>query len=187
VTSKWLSKPAVLWVLDEAPSVPPHLVAALAAIARYADTDGRGAHPSVTTIAAQIRKGERATKRDLAALKRLGLLLPGDPRIVAHIAADKRPTVYNLPMPRGGAQDTPQTFNGVTQTTPRGVAYKPARGGVEMPNGVSHTSPKEFLKNSGISGSGAAAPPQPPPELCLSCGRQLRTGHIPGCPEDGAA
>lgn len=154
---RWLSKAAVLWAMDEARGVPPHLVAALLAIARYADENGRGAHPSALTVAAIIRKSERNAKKDLAALRELGLLVPGDQRIVKDIRADKRPFVYDLPMPRGVAQG---------------------------PSGVSQATPKEFLKNSrtraprdragGASASALAntenLPPQPP---CPYCGREI--------------
>ncbi len=138
----WLSKRAVLWALDEAASVPPHLVSALIAVARYAGEDGRGAHPSALTVAGHIRKTERTAKKDLAELRQLGLLLPGDQRIVAAIRADKRPFVYDLPMPRGVAQDTPSTGHG-----------------------VSHRTPEEFLKNSSTRAraDGAGAPPPPRP------------------------
>jgi hypothetical protein len=120
--ASWLSKPAVLWALDEAPDVPAHLVAALVAVARYADENGRGAHPSALTVAAHIRKTERNAKKDLSELRQLGLLLSGDQRIVVSIRADRRPFVYDLPMARGVAQDTPSRGHGVSRATARGVA-----------------------------------------------------------------
>jgi hypothetical protein len=142
VTGKWISRTAVLWVMDEAPDVPVRLFAALVAVARYAGEDGRGAHPSAQTVADIIRKTERSAKKDLAALRKLGLLLPGDQRIARHIRADKRPFVYDLPMPRGVAQDTSSVSHGVSHRTGRGVA--------QVQNGVSHRTPEEVLKTSGI-------------------------------------
>lgn len=136
----WLGKAAVLWVLDEAQDVPAHLVSTLVAVARYADNEGRGAHPSALTVATHTRKTERQAKRDLAALEQLGLLLPGDTRIVARIRSDRRPNVYDLPMPRGDTHDTPRGTHGVT--------YRAARGDIQGQNGVSPMSPKEFQKNS---------------------------------------
>jgi hypothetical protein len=169
MTGKWLSKPAVLWVLDEAGDIPPRLVATLIAVARYADSHGRGAHPSAATIAAHIRKNERNTKKDLAELQRLGLLLPGDQRTVASIRADRRPFVYDLPMPRGVAEDTPSGVYGVSQMASRGVA--------ESPNGVSHATPEEVLKTSGNGvrdRAGARTPPAEPQfraPPCPVCGK----------------
>ena len=171
MTGAWLGKAAVLWTFDDAPAVPPHLVAALVAVARYADENGRGAHPSAYTAALHIRKTERSAKKDLAELRQLGLLLPGDQRITAGIRADKRPFVYDLPMPRGVAQDTPRGNSGVSRRTGRGVP--------RVPSGVSHRTPKESLKNSSkrARGHAADAPPhaQPPPRFfappCVVCGK----------------
>jgi hypothetical protein len=169
----WLGKAAVLWALDEAPDVPPHLVAALIAVARYAGEDGRGAHPSAATIAAHIRKTERSAKKDLAELRELGLLLPGNPRIVAHVRADQRPAVYDLPVPRGVAHDTPSSPNGVSCATARGVA--------QGPDGVSHTTPEEILNRSLKSARAASGDDAPRahlenPALVADTIAQLRAG-----------
>jgi hypothetical protein len=171
VPGRWVSKAAVAWVLYEAEDVPAHLLATLLAVAASTSEDGTGAWISAGTVAQLTRKTERNAKRDLAALRKLGLIMPGNQRLVAHIRADRRPFVYDLPMPRGGAHVTPSTGYG--------VAYTPARGGAESPNGVAHTSPKESLKNSGRRARDSAraqSPPRPPPvnQLCRRCGR---TGH----------
>src|ERR1035441_7610959 len=100
---KWLSKAAVLWALYEAPDVPARLVSTLIAVAVYAGEDGSGAYPSGATVAMLTRKSESQAKRDMAECERLGLLLPGDGRIVEDIRADRRPKVYDLPMPPGAA------------------------------------------------------------------------------------
>jgi hypothetical protein len=185
---RWLGWNAVLWVFYEAPDVPAHLLSALLVYAAHAGTDGRGAYPSASTVAMLTRKTERNAKKDIAELVRLGLLLPGNQRMAAHIRADKRPSVYDLPMPergasrrppsqepRGVAHDTPPSPNGVSHTTARGVA--------QGPDGVSHTTPEEFLKNSGrarasASADGARTHAQPQP--CDRCGGD---GHNrSGCP-----
>jgi hypothetical protein len=144
----------VLWVLDEAEGVPPSLVSTLLAVARYAGNDGRGAHPSATTVAAHTRKSESQAKRDLAALEKSGLLRRGNQRIVAYIRADRRPTVYDLPMPRGSTHDTPSEGNG--------VAPMHARGSTHAPNGVAPVLPEEVLKTSGNGAAAdeAASPPR---------------------------
>ena len=167
---KWLSKPAVTWVLDDAPDVPAHLVAALLAVARYADQDGRGAHPSAATVAEVTRKSERQAKRDLAELVQRGLLARGDQRIVAHIRGDKRPAVYDLAMPRGDMHDTPPDGHGVTSMT--------ARGDIQGRHGVSPMTPKEVQKTSGrrARANGADAPraPAPKPPWCGGCDEHSR-------------
>ena len=97
---KWLSMPAVLWAMDDAPGVPWNLVSTLIVYARYADEDGRGSYPLAKTVAVQTRKSVSQAQRDAAALVRRGLLLPGDPGLVKDIRADRRPNVYDLAMPR---------------------------------------------------------------------------------------
>ena len=150
---RWLGKAAVLWVLYEAPDVPAHLLSTLLAVAASTGADGKGAYISAATVAQLTRKTERTAKKDLAELTRLGLLLPGNQRIVAHIRSDRRPNVYDLPMPRGVAQDTPSSPNGVSHTTARGV--------VQGPNGVSHTTPEEILNRSRIGARAASGDDAP--------------------------
>lgn len=168
---RWLSKAAVLWAMYEAPDVPSHLLAALVAVAMHTGEDGKGAYVSAATVAQLTRKTERSAKRDLAELRGLGLLLPGNQRIVAHISADKRPFVYDLPMPRGDAHDTPLNGHGVTHTS--------SRGDVHGQDGVTYTSPKEILKRSRRSAranAGAAARAKTQP-----CDRDGATMHSEAC------
>ena len=196
MTDKWLGKAAVLWVLDEAHGVPPHLVSTLVAIARYAGADGRGAHPSATTVAFHTRKSESQAKRDIAALEKLSLLQRGDQSVVAYIRADQRPTAYDLPMPRGSTDDTPSGRNEVAPMTPRevdhGVAPMRERGSTRASNGVAPVLPEEILKRSRRSARGAAsadAAPhaQPKPPWCGECSDDLRRqvevdGKLARCP-----
>ncbi len=48
------------------------------------------------TIAAECLMAPRAAQAHLRELARRGLLVPGDPRLVEHIRADRRPPVYDL-------------------------------------------------------------------------------------------
>jgi hypothetical protein len=118
---KWLGQAAVLWVMDEAPAIPARLRYARAVIARFADEDGRGAYPSAAEVARITGKTVAQARRDIAELARLGQLLPGDPGLVKHIRADRRPNVYDLPMPRGAQGDTPSgSPRGAQGDTPSG-------------------------------------------------------------------
>jgi endogenous inhibitor of DNA gyrase (YacG/DUF329 family) len=166
----WLSKPALLWAFDEAPEVPARLVSTLLAVARYAGTDGRGSHPSAATLAAMTRKTERQAKRDLAELEKLKLVRRGNQRTVAYIRADRRPTVYDLAMPRGDTHDTPSGGHGVTPRV--------ERGDTQGQNGVSPMSPEEVLKTSGKRARDRAGAQSPPakPETRIAA---------PPCPECG--
>jgi hypothetical protein len=94
----WLSKPAVLWAMDEANGVPARLRSTLFAVARYAGEDGRGAFPSLAQVAWITGKSRAQAGKDIAALVELGVLLPGDPGLVKDIRADVRPNVYDLAM-----------------------------------------------------------------------------------------
>jgi hypothetical protein len=82
MTGKWLSKPAVLWAMDEADGVPARLRSTLFAVARYADEDGRGAYPAATEVARITGKSEAQARRDMTELVKLSQLLPGDPALV---------------------------------------------------------------------------------------------------------
>lgn len=93
-----MSVEAMTWVLNEAPELPPELFAVLMGYANHASGDGSGAYPSHDTIAKYSRKGVRQVRKDIARLVLLGLLKPGDQRLVSHIRADRRPVVYDLPI-----------------------------------------------------------------------------------------
>jgi hypothetical protein len=119
--ARWLSKPAVLWAVYEAPDVPSHLLATLMVVAMHTGSDGTGAYISASTVATLTRKTESQAKRDLRKLEGLKLIRRGNQRLVAHIRPDRRPVVYDLPMPERGSTDaTP--YNG------HGVARRPERG-----------------------------------------------------------
>ncbi|GGZ27829.1 hypothetical protein [Streptomyces nitrosporeus] len=60
-----------------------------------------GCFVSSGTLAAECLLKERAVQGHLRELARRGLLVPGDPKLVAHIRADRRPPVYDL----AGAHD----------------------------------------------------------------------------------
>jgi Helix-turn-helix domain len=146
--------------MDDAPDVPAHLVMPLAAIARHADLNGRGAYPAASTIARITRKSESQTKRDIAELEKRGLITRGDQRLVLGLRPDKRPIVYDLAMPRDSADDTPSGQRGSAHDTPpgsNGVAPTHERGVIQLQTGVAPTTPEESLKDSEYGG-GAPAP-----------------------------
>lgn len=76
--------------------MPAQLVTTLLGLAEHADPKGRGAYPSVPTLAAYACKDPRSIQRDLTALEKLGLIRDGDQSKAAHLPADKRPRVYDL-------------------------------------------------------------------------------------------
>lgn len=132
-----MSFQAVTWAIEDAPDVPPHLVATLIGLANHADRDGSGAYPSQDTLTHYNRKTARQTKRDLDDLQSRGLIRLGDQRFVAHLRPDRRPLVWDLALdrtrPRGDTDDTPPGH---------GVTYRAPRGDTHGQNGVTPTSPK---------------------------------------------
>jgi len=103
---KWINTRAVCWALYEAPDVPASCVATLVVLASHANGDGTPEHPkvngwnsypSVPLMAALTRKSDRQVSRDVETLLKSGLVrIPRDQSAATHLAADKRPTVYDM-------------------------------------------------------------------------------------------
>jgi hypothetical protein len=132
-----MSIQAITWALEDAPDVPPHLVATLLGLANHAGRDGRGTFPSKETLTLYNRKTTRQTKRDLDELQSLGLIRQGDQRFLAHVRPDRRPMVWDLAMERvreRGDVDVTSQANGVT--------YRVERGDIQGHHGVTSTSPE---------------------------------------------
>lgn len=127
------------WAFEFAPPMPPQLVATLGGLARHADKKGRGAYPAVPRLAAYTCKSERSVQRDLAELRKLGLIRLGDQSKANHLPEGKRPEVYDLAMertvPNGRAgRDEVTRTSLVTLTSSR------ARGGRKKPSSDAMTS-----------------------------------------------
>lgn len=95
----------MVWVLEDAPDLPPHLVGLMLGLANHADNKGQAAYPSIDTLAWYARKERRATRRDLKALAALGLIRRGNQAYVLHLPPDKRPIVYDLAIERKRSRD----------------------------------------------------------------------------------
>lgn len=112
------------WVLEFAPPMPSQLIPTLSGLARHADKKGCGTYPSVARLAAYACKSERSVQRDLAELRKLGLIRYGDQKKAAHLPEGKRPDVYDLavervvPGGRAGADEMTQASR-VTLTSSR--------------------------------------------------------------------
>lgn len=68
----------------------------LVTLADYADSDGRGAYPSASTIAERLGTTVRSVRRSLASLAAAGLIGAGDERLVWKFHANSRPAVWDL-------------------------------------------------------------------------------------------
>jgi hypothetical protein len=67
-------------------------------LADQANTDGTAAWPSQALLAKKADVSARTVRTKLRKLEELGLIVPGDQQMLAHIRADRRPTVYDVNM-----------------------------------------------------------------------------------------
>jgi hypothetical protein len=146
----------MVWVLEDAPDLPPHLVGLMMGLANHADSKGQAAYPSIDLLSWYARKERRATRRDLKALTELGLIRKGNQAYVLHLPPDKRPVVYDLAIERrrsrtsdtdacgkpGGPVDPPASdkadntdTTGISRgsTGPSGGVCETERGGLWTP------------------------------------------------------
>ncbi|MFJ8856723.1 helix-turn-helix domain-containing protein [Streptomyces sp. NPDC102437] len=65
-------------------------------VANHTNGEMRGCYASGETLAGECLMGESTVLKHLRRLKAGGVLLPGDPNLVDHIRADRRPPVYDL-------------------------------------------------------------------------------------------
>lgn len=169
-----MSVHALTWALEDAPDVPPHLVATLLGLANHAAEDGRGSYPSQARLARYTRKGERNVRRDLDALEGLGLIRRGDQRYTAHLPPDRRPVVWDLAMerrrpaaPRAGERGRPTSRDDahVTPSTETGGRTRPPEtGGRTRQNGGAHTSPRGGAHTSAEPSPRTVPEPSPSPQ-----------------------
>lgn len=91
---------AVSWALKDAP-VPDavsHLI--LIGLADHAEDDGTNARPSQALLADYAQVSVRTVGYKMKALAEAGLIIRGDQQQVAHLRADRRPTVWDLNLNR---------------------------------------------------------------------------------------
>lgn len=160
-----MSIQAINWALEDAPDVPSHLVAVLVALANHADASGRNAYVGQERLGWYTRKARRNVRKDIDALIKLGLIREGDQRIVAHLRADKRPTVYDLAMERKrertpldeGMHTSPRPQSEGIQASPREGMHtsprKEVRGDAHVPSGGMPASPKPSTEPTSSSSS----------------------------------
>lgn len=127
-----MSLKAFTWAIKHAPPMPPQHLATLLGLAEHTDNNGRGAYPSIATLAAYTCKSERSVQRDIKALLDLGLIRLGNQTLASRLPAGKRPEVYDLALeevvPGGRAGD-----DEVTQASRVTLTSSRARGGKRKP------------------------------------------------------
>lgn len=127
----------MVWALKHAdvPDAQSHLV--LLGLADHASDEGKGAWPSVATLATYARCSVRTVQGRLRRLEEAGLIVRGEQGLVAHLRADRRPVVYDLMM------------NGVHVIHPAdGVHGEVERGAQPGTNGVHAVADKPSLNRT---------------------------------------
>lgn len=72
----------------------------LTKLANVAAQDGSRAYRSIAEMATELKVSQRSIQRALKALEDERFILRGEQRHLAHLRADRRPTVYNINMPK---------------------------------------------------------------------------------------
>ncbi|KFI39813.1 cryptic prophage protein [Bifidobacterium actinocoloniiforme DSM 22766] len=172
-----MSVQAMSWALRDAPvgaDSTGRLI--LVILADFARPDGSGAYPSVETVSRIARVSPRCVRQHLSRLKEAGVIRAGDQRILSHIRADRRTTVWDLCMTPAGesgmsvererAIDEELGQDGVNERAARetdgvkaGSSRQIPRGEESRRHGVNQPSPnplEEPLLNTPVAPKGAA-------------------------------
>lgn len=134
----------------------------LLALGHHVRKDGCTAGVSVQRLAEYVGLSDRQVKRILRTLEDQGLIkVTDDESCVDYIRKDRRPTVYELAMPRGDTQTSPRRpQRGDTQTSPRADS----RGDISSIHGVTFEAPRGDIQMSPepVEPVEEQQPPQPP-------------------------
>jgi hypothetical protein len=146
----------MLWALDADVADPMSRVI-LINLANYAGEGGRGAWPSQATLERRASCSERSVRRKLLELEAAGLIRRGDQRMVAHLAGNRRPVVWdlNLSGEAWGDSVTPQ------ESTPKPVENPPETGDNPVDAGTSGGTPETVRGDTG--GRQTVLDPKDPP------------------------
>ena len=153
------------WALsaERSGQMRPELRLVLLAYAWHASPDGTGTWPSHGTVATRLGITDRAVRRSVKALEESGRLVRGDQSQVAHLRADRRPTVFDLPIHEGAK------VSGRTHTTGRARSQ---RGGKSVRHDRAEVSSKPSTE-----GTTETDPPNPPSTLCTCHTEEQASSH----------
>ncbi|MFE2586687.1 helix-turn-helix domain-containing protein, partial [Streptomyces sp. NPDC059378] len=100
-------------------------------VANHTNPDMRGCYASAETLAGECLMGASTVLKHLRRLKADGVLIAGDPKLVSHLRADRRPPVYDLAGGHEKGCPGGHDVDGVCQSAATGVQIehppKPAR------------------------------------------------------------
>lgn len=93
------------WAINSAPSTSTVERLILIKLAEHANPDGTDSFPAIRTIAKTAHCDRRTVQRHVAALEQRGLIAKGNQAAAQHIRPDRRPTVWDLLIPRSWFSD----------------------------------------------------------------------------------
>ncbi|WP_256568036.1 MULTISPECIES: helix-turn-helix domain-containing protein [Pseudomonas] len=156
-----MSVQAMTWALEQRVVTDSSARHVLLCLANYADKHGRGAFPSVASLADDTGLSERTVQAKLRLLEDLGVIVEGNRAIAAAYITrrDRVPTCYDIVMERGEPAAPRQNERGET-TAPRadatgcnlqqnGVQITTERGAAAAPNpSLNHQGTEEQLQHA---------------------------------------
>lgn len=132
-----MSVKAINWVLYDTPRNLDAIEFRLLAIMGDAvDSNGRGAWKSVSTYAEEVGCSVRTIQSKLRNLEKRGLIMRGDQRIVNHIPANRRPTVYDLNLNADGTDTDTDEASGNWEETETEVQNMHPKNSAGVQTGV---------------------------------------------------
>ncbi|WP_053207965.1 helix-turn-helix domain-containing protein [Jiangella muralis] len=190
-----MSLAAMLWALNDAPVSNPTEAFVLVALADNAWDDGRGAFPSVATIAYRTRVSERTVQRTLRDLEAAGVISRAEDQSPAAVYGRYAPIVYELDMTRRRDDPPPSKSKRAAQqgrqsVTParnegrQSVTPHPTRGDTDDTQGVTLVSPEPSTNppvvTQGVETHRSAHASANPPEVPTSAAGPLPAAGAAG-------
>ncbi len=178
-----MSIEAVAWVLKHAPTTDPESTLILLGLANHAQHDGSAAWPGQATLAAYARVHERTVRRRLVELEAAGIVRRGDQVMVAHLPANRRPVVWDIPGVLGGPVVPPTIARGDSgavlggQPVHSGGTLVADKTSLEPSVETSLETKIRFRPVDPLLASLRAEQPLPAPE----CGHGLKPWRCPQC------
>jgi pyocin large subunit-like protein len=125
------------WALEQRVVTDSSARHVLLCLANYADKHGRGAFPSVASLADDTGLSERTVQAKLRLLEDLGVIVEGNRAIAAAYITrrDRVPTCYDIVMERGEAAAPRQNERGETTANYDGTGCSRCTQSVIEPSG----------------------------------------------------
>lgn len=157
-----MSVQAMTWALEQRMVTDPTARHVLLCLANYADKNGRGAFPSVSSLADDTGLSARTVQAKLRALEEQGIVVEGNRAVAAAYInrRDRVPTCYDIIMSRGeaaaprpdqrGESPAPRETTTGCSSQQNGVNLTTERGEGAAPNpSLNHQGTEEQQQHAG--------------------------------------